>query len=36
MPFLIALFLTFFIVMGITEVSLPLLWGYYVFDLVFG
>lgn len=36
MPFLVALFLTIFIVMEMTDVSLPLLWGYWLFALVFG
>jgi hypothetical protein len=36
MPFFIALFLTIFITMGLMELSLSLLWLYYVFDLIFG
>jgi hypothetical protein len=36
MPFLFAVFLTIFIIMGLTEVSIPLLWIYYIFSLVLG
>lgn len=36
MPFFIAVFLTIFIVMGLMELSLSLLWLYYFFDLIFG
>ena len=34
MPFLFALFMTVLIIMGLTEVSIPLLWIYYVFSLL--
>lgn len=36
MPFFIALFLTIFIYMELLDLSLTLLWFYYVFDLIFG
>ncbi len=36
MPFLVALFLTIVIFMGLVELPILVIWAYFVFALVFG
>ncbi len=36
MPFLVALFLTIVIFMGLVELPIFVIWAYFVFALVFG